>query len=53
MSLLLINLAGHSGKELNLNGVSITNSTALSNTFHDLLHNWPKTDLQNTFKVAP
>ena len=30
MSLLLINLAGQSGKELSLNGVSITNSTALS-----------------------
>ena len=36
MSLLLINPAGQSGKELSLNGdVSITNSTALSNAFND------------------
>ena len=36
MSLLLINSAGQSGKELSLNGdVSITNSTALSNAFND------------------
>ena len=36
MSLLPINPAGQYGKELSLNGVCITNSTALSNTFHDL-----------------
>ena len=35
MSLLLINQAGQSGEELSLNGVSITNSTALSNAFDD------------------
>ena len=36
MSLLLINPAGQSGKELSLNGdVSITNLTALSNAFND------------------
>ena len=36
MSLLLINPAGQSDKELSLNGdVSITNSTALSNAFND------------------
>ena len=29
MSLLLINPAGRSGKELSLNGVSMTNSTSL------------------------
>ena len=35
MSLLLINPAGQSGKELSVNGVSMTNSTALSNAFDD------------------
>ena len=35
MSLLLINPAGQSGKELSLKRVSITNSTALSKAFDD------------------
>ena len=38
-------------KELSPNGVSMTNSNALSNTFNDCTSlQWPKTGLQNTFK---